>query len=344
MTRHARHSARMFEKRRLHSVHFVRFAAATVVAIAHIMQQWNIPITVGGAGVDMFFVISGLVIGLAFRSNDTARVFAIKRVIRVMPLYWLATMLFIGFQYYAWREVPSTEHVVRSMFLWPVFGTKWYPLYFPAWTLQFEMFFYLVASLFLLVARPYAAILCLTLFAYLASCNIPVPGAPKGVLFETSFLVEFCAGMLIAEAIRREIYVRRKAGVLLIAIAIVIFSQNYQQFLARPMCWGVPSVMLIVGLLSFENAGWLRNRFVVLGGEASYAMYLTHVTVVEFLSEAFKWWSIPAREYPIIYAGVLFVAVLSSAAIVHIWIERPLLGFLRRQLLQDKNILASQSA
>jgi exopolysaccharide production protein ExoZ len=48
--------------------------------------------TSGEAGVDIFFLISGFIMFTAAR-NEHYSDFLKRRVIRIMPMYWLATML-----------------------------------------------------------------------------------------------------------------------------------------------------------------------------------------------------------------------------------------------------------
>lgn len=325
----------MFEKNRIYSIHFLRFFAAVGVVIHHIISEWNSPITVGAAGVDVFFVISGIVIGSTMMSGDTAWRFALKRIIRVIPMYWIGTILFAAFKHLAWSEIPSTEAVVRSIFLWPVFGTDWHPIYFPAWTLEYEMLFYSVAAVCMLLFKGNARWACLIFIAVASLCPIPVPGAPHGTTFALDLCQEFCAGMLIAIAIQHKlIKPNPDIGMPLIASAFLAFAINYHAVpLPRPISWGIPAAMLVCGALCFENAKWLRNRFVVLGGEASYAIYLTHVTVLQYISEASKWWHIPLDQHHVLSFAVYLVAAVTFGCLTCVYVERPLLLLLRRILL-----------
>ena len=55
----------MRDEQRLYSVHFLRFFASASVVVHHVIARYEPKLIVGAAGVDMFFIISGLVIGLA---------------------------------------------------------------------------------------------------------------------------------------------------------------------------------------------------------------------------------------------------------------------------------------
>ncbi len=104
---------------RLHALQALRFVAAFAVMVHHSLTAFGPPLTdvvVGAAGVDIFFVISGVVIGYADHDDGALR-FAAKRVIRVIPLYWLATLVYGIFRYYAWHEDPTCARCFWSPIL-----------------------------------------------------------------------------------------------------------------------------------------------------------------------------------------------------------------------------------
>src|SRR6476661_6843983 len=83
----------------LTSIQAMRFIASMAVVMHHSLEWFSIPIYLGAAGVDIFFVISGVVIGYSTRPNSPPWPFLIKRLVRVMPIYWVATLAFAAFAY-----------------------------------------------------------------------------------------------------------------------------------------------------------------------------------------------------------------------------------------------------
>jgi exopolysaccharide production protein ExoZ len=83
----------------------LRFLAALLVVFSHALamvddhyRAHSVPRWGGGhAGVDIFFVISGFVMVFSFgpliKHADGWRLFLGRRLIRIVPLYWLATTL-----------------------------------------------------------------------------------------------------------------------------------------------------------------------------------------------------------------------------------------------------------
>lgn len=151
-------------------------------------------VSVGDAGVDVFFIISGVVIGLSTKEGSSPYRFFVKRFIRIMPLYWIALFAFLAFRYDGWALVPETGEFLHSFFLVPVFGASWFPIVFQAWTLSFELMFYIGLGLTLAFTRNHVALICSIVFLALAATNIPVPGRP-GAFFETQFCAEFVIGL-----------------------------------------------------------------------------------------------------------------------------------------------------
>ena len=75
-------------KQGLASIHALRGVGALAVVIYHaesLFPQFNFKM--GAAGVDLFFVISGIVMQLAYDPKGSALDFLRRRVVRVVPMY-----------------------------------------------------------------------------------------------------------------------------------------------------------------------------------------------------------------------------------------------------------------
>src|SRR5262245_30352872 len=154
----------------------LRAIAALMVVSCHVFQDiapmrthWAKPffVTVGAAGVDLFFVISGFIIyHVAQRSiagmdvvgkGRTVYAFAMKRFIRIYPLYWIvfATSSLVM----SWAPPPASPHESLLQLLALIDDVPNFRVYV-AWTLTFEVYFYAVAglSLLLLARRAMAGV------------------------------------------------------------------------------------------------------------------------------------------------------------------------------------------
>src|SRR5215475_10296197 len=58
--------------------------------------QTSIYTTLGGVGVELFFILSGYVICMQAPTYKTGAEFMIARIYRLLPLYWIFTSLVIA--------------------------------------------------------------------------------------------------------------------------------------------------------------------------------------------------------------------------------------------------------
>ena len=61
----------------------------------------------GAAGVDVFFIVNGAVIGLSTKAGEAPIRFGINRFIRVVPLYWIATIAIVMVRFGASGTIPN---------------------------------------------------------------------------------------------------------------------------------------------------------------------------------------------------------------------------------------------
>ena len=160
-------------------VHLLRAAAAlAVMSLMRINLRFLMGIgdyvpdfPMGAAGVDLFFVISGFVMVVAsadlFGQRGAPPYFFLRRLARIVPLYWLLTGIFV-FILFAGRHHSSSwlsaSEVVTSLLFIPhsLPNGAVAPVYGLGWTLNYEMMFYVVFSAVLFL-RPRIAIPTLAL-------------------------------------------------------------------------------------------------------------------------------------------------------------------------------------
>lgn len=165
----------------LESLETLRIIAAVLVVCAHI-PTYDIPLIglflgsarfLGSIGVDLFFCISGGVIGLYTVRAVTANAdrplgnFLIARVFRIAPLYWVVTAITMAVLWRKGLPLPSAEELIHSLAFVPYLeGTAYIdPIVHIGWTLQFEVFFYALCAMGILFRSkwlPLAAALSLS--------------------------------------------------------------------------------------------------------------------------------------------------------------------------------------
>ena len=146
------------QDRELYGLQMLRAIAAFAVIVRHTLDMSNGSeagrfspdwmTTSGAAGVDLFFVISGFImVYVSFppgRSPDSPKDFIVKRATRIFPLYWICSAAIIAISAVGFLRNMDIDLsvIVNSIFLLP--GNK---LVFVAWTLSYEVYFYLIFSI-----------------------------------------------------------------------------------------------------------------------------------------------------------------------------------------------------
>lgn len=349
---------------------FLRFIASTIVVLAHIDVRFYYPNTpklfnMGGLGVDIFLVISGFLMPyIAYggyerieqykkKSHD----FFIRRVIRIVPLYFLCTLLAVCFIWLISKGIiiPTADLVYQypknnlgvNNFIRSITFTHWgkAPIHSIGWTLQYEFVFYTLITLvimFNISIKHFAVVYALVIF-YLG--DNPASGANLKLLTDP-LMLDFLLGIILflfAKHIRN-----KKIGVVslfCILFFAILFANafnvpNIARFLGRytrPLTWGI-SAFLIVGI-SFYLEGRIRiNKFFISLGNSSYSLYLVHWFLVVWSSYFFFKFKL-AQYLPFyLYICLHLLVALLLGYCVHVFIELPLNTYFNRIYKKVQNI------
>lgn len=341
------------------AIQLLRFIAALIVAAAHIAFAFADHLD-GGLGVGrgdgrtaqaavmLFFVISGCVMVVSSRGqfgDPAARgQFWRRRIIRIMPPYWLATAFLALVFVTIFPQPIDPRKLVQSLVLIPYWpegdSLRAVPFLWVGWTLFFEMMFYFWFGLFITRRRREAigAVMIILTALVIGGLWVPPDNAFAFTLTRSVSLM-FMAGMALA--VWREAGGRAAAAlrwVLLFGIAPIVWlvpapvQESAMGFDYLAWC-GLPALMLAFALL----AGPLDlplPRLVNGAGDISYALYLLHLPV------AWLWlwvWPkiigrVPLAELgPWNYAVSAVLAAVAAAWLFFTFIERPMTQALNRR-------------
>jgi exopolysaccharide production protein ExoZ len=146
------------------NIQALRGCAALLVALGHGARAGSAPDQIlaflswfAYAGVDIFFVISGFIVSeaatRAARASTRVRAsfnFAIRRIFRIFPLYWIALAVAIGLG--GWIHIAPAGWPQSSVVSMACLTTMWITPLSSAWSLAFEAYFYLALTVIVLVA------------------------------------------------------------------------------------------------------------------------------------------------------------------------------------------------
>lgn len=334
------------------SLQLLRFGAASLIVFNHSAQEFAGSPTFGEFGVDIFFVISGFIISHITQSGDEQ--FFTRRLIRIVPLYWLLTCAITAIAYFAPFLLHHVKwnvfHAIASLLFvpWWTETLKFSPILPMGWTLNYEIWFYLLFSVAMRISLAHREVVCALLIVgvYTMTSGIPLGNTASLSFYSNSIVLEFIFGMAIAV-----LYRRKKAAldhmplivVLPLAVA-VLFAWHYTTFvnnldLPRFVYWGLPAVSCVFVCLSAEKRFNQFPRRIIsaalAGGELSYPVYLIHMFIIAALSR------VVGVSHMNVLEGFAVALVLSSVAsymALH-WYDKPI-----RRMLSDVLLKRSSPA
>ena len=324
-------------KEKLASIQYLRAVAALLVVFHHArnVHPWLYnPLAGFGlaqCGVDVFFVISGFVMYSAARSEATGE-FLRRRLIRIVPLYWLATLVsapLILLNHDSVLDGRLLAHLADSFLFIPHYspehpGEIW-PLLVVGWSLSYEMFFYLVFAAGI-AARRLVTVTATTLGLLVVAGLLLKSDNAIWLSYTDPLLLEFLAGVMLAVGRER---LRAYDLSLLLPLGVVGLGMSPLVRLPQVVAWGAPAVMIVAGAISLETGGRLP-RLKALGvlGDASYAIYLFQVVCIGVVGLVLQRLPVHGPLQLVLMIAACLVSSACAGVAIHYGLERPLLRYL----------------
>ena len=329
----------------------MRAVAVLAIIIAHTSFFQR-----GTFGFDIFFVISGFC--MMYVTQNSAKKLLIKRFIRIIPMYWLATVI---------RLILSPAPVYNQSFDLNLFFESLFfiprnpqPLFNAGWSLNHLIAFYIIFKLACLInLKDRGKIAAAFLITWICSMQIfnlkyyymPLP-------------IEFILGIIAFEIIKYA-YVREnkntKYGNIIKNIVCVIlcagslwYMTSYSAMkiiylsgdweLMRPAVLGIPAMILVCGFCIFMKDKKIPKILIFLGN-MSFSCYLWHIFVVaiakllllklNLIAEDRDFYLMNLPNFILMVAVVAITVALSWVS--HKFIEVKFANWLRRVVVREKN-------
>ena len=195
-------------------------------------------------------------------------------------------------------------HVFSSLFFLPYWTehTEFTPLLNLGWTLNYEVFFYLLFHFSMKISFAYREIICsaLIFFVYFALNVSDFDKHSAFSFYSNGILIEFVFGMFLSLLYRNRTDYFHCISVfkLSLSIAIVIllfyfstYKTDYLENVPRFITWGIPSLvcvyLFLVAEFYFQSSSERSKKLFHLGGELSYPLYLIHIYFIVLFSRVF---------------------------------------------------------
>lgn len=273
------------DRKHYYAIDTLRGIAATAVCIFHFTNgnpallpdgNWLKDIgSYGFLGVEIFFVISGMVIASTMARNDyqfnKIGNFLMRRLVRLEPPYLLSIALVLALNFFSSLapgysgegfSFNATQLALHLGYLVPFWGMEWLsPVY---WSLGIELQFYLVMALifpFLFSPKRWsfflALLLSVILFAFVSL---------EYIFF--NYVLYFFIGFLLFMREEKSLDPRLIIGMIALCAAFISWKDGWAFALA-----GLFPVFFMVFL------GDRRFRITEFLGKISYSLYLIHVPI-----------------------------------------------------------------
>lgn len=331
---------------KLQNLQVLRGISALLVCGYHFVQHLNQPgfplgdilFSKGALGVPVFFVISGFIMAYTTQNiqlnnqniGQQIGVFLKKRIIRIVPLYYLLTFswLIIGGSIALAFHGELFERLWHSLFFLPQKDIP--PILFVGWSLNSEMFFYIIFSLsFLFLSKRYWFVFLFFIVAIILGFFIDFESAYLKMIFNL-INIYFLIGIAFA-LVFHKIKISKNWAIIISSVGISAFLALLFSALLNPENpWTTISIITLV-VFSFLLMDYILNikppKFWIHLGNISYSLYLVH-PFVEIALRKFKfegWLNIP------LFIGKMGVVILVSSILYYL-VEKKFTNYLKSKI------------
>lgn len=350
---------------RLDSLTGLRIILAVMVLVSHAWVRTGLitadsiwsraPEEFGHCGVVGFFVLSGYILAHVYRDRQwSLREFVTNRVARIYPLYFVGMLFALPLDWFS----PGMAHEGRAeaLGLTVILQQSWFPFALgrfnsPGWTLSVEALFYLLFPiLFFLWKRRPPLFVSVSVAAAVATAIVWNPDSFfRSHLFPPMRVWEFLFGMVLAMVpIRKFMAIPEVVPLSFVfvspVIATILHSSGppFAKWVSMALLAGVSILILAARDTEPGTRSLLRLKWMVIGGEISYGLYLLHDGIQRYGRVAFeKLSNLPLREAAV-PMKISYLLSTTFASLVLAWIcwklvEIPARSWLRKKLAPNGN-------
>ncbi|MEJ7692919.1 acyltransferase [Daejeonella sp.] len=325
----------------------------------------------GFVGVDFFFVLSGFIIthvhfdDLKSQGINSWNFFK-KRFIRIYPIYWIIAVVFLLIYLISTPQFmidagltmdltspPVIKLLIESFLLLPNPDIR---LVGVAWTLSYEMLFYIVFGICISYGFRFSKVagaVWVVLILLYTFAN--TPGGIYMDFFFNILILEFLMGCLVAYFICNQVAFSWKFAFPILLILFVLLQQTmhinglvFFRDIVTVTLMGLFFSLITYLAVRFDqaNPSYKFPAFLVLIGDASYSIYLSHNMLLSGLTRTFALLN-PGGEgkafLPLV-ATLIFLITVLSGVFLHLFVEKKLLRFFNQKFFAKKVRVESRIA
>jgi exopolysaccharide production protein ExoZ len=336
------------------TIHACRGFVALLVVLFHLSEVIALPkyfgvsalsgvFSFGNSRMEFFFVLSGFILVWVhmrdFGMPAKLPSYLLKRALRMYPAFWMVfggVWLLASMSPSLRAQLPDDPWVVTAgLLLLPqdiaIVGGTGAPLLVVAWSLHYEMLFYVVVATAILnrwLALAAVSLLLLNYVTCLQGCAFPRSW------LASNYLLAFAAGAGVAKLVHLNFRLNRPR--LLIGLATLAWISltllepqggGQQHGVMHTLGYGAIFSVLLLALVSAEDRGLMTGggKPLQLLGDSSYALYLIHFPLISAMCKLLIATGLRGAGGAAITFVVILAATIAVSIAFRAWIERPLL-------------------
>lgn len=336
---------------KIDSIQIIRCVAAFTISLSHItfiVNKCNIVF-----GVDIFLIITGFlsIYTTNKKKSLNAKDFIIKKLVRLVPLYWLLTIgtffiyhMFPGIS----EEVPTVIELIKSMLFIPYSKTSRIfastvirPIVGPAHTMMYIVFFYVVYIISAKINFRFRGLITsVALFLiYIMGRVLPIGDNVFLTFYSNAWILNFVWGICLYYIYQKLMNqsISKKVKALLLGVSSICFIwlviDGFGLIKSIPYILRIelPAALFIISFI-IATDGFQFNKTLIRLGDISYSYYLIHYYCLMFVSVFF----VDLTVYSISGLVFAFFALAIACGIAYIsWllIEQKLSRYLLNKIL-----------
>jgi exopolysaccharide production protein ExoZ len=215
---------------------------------------------------------------------------------------------------------------IASLAFFPIEGQL--PVIQVGWTLNYEMYFYVITVVSVFLAYPFGPIF--SIFTLVAGVLAGVFWFPGYYLWTDPLLLNFAVGNVLAVLFYRGVALAFTARVTaLIAAAVLLYLGPYSSTFVRFFTYG-PAIGLVVATLTLRDVPFSIGKADAVFnwiGSRSYTLYLSHLLILKVVEKSI--YHLIPELHPWLYLAIAPPIAVAACGVLYKIIEQPLTAHLK---------------
>lgn len=317
---------------KIYSLDYLRVLATFMIVLSHENLIYDISLFGGnlkffGSFLHFFFCLSGFLLSYSNSNKVENKTelqqftgFLKKRGLRIFPMLWIYTIglyglhgiliKFFKLDLFPWIKV-NAGYVIKSVLCLPInLKTIDFPIIPPAWTLTFEILFYLLFSIsFFMNGKKF------TVFNICFALLVIVLNIMKLVdcIYLTGLIwFDFFIGMFIAVLIKGDKY-NFISGLISCLIGIILYGISIFAVIHQTVkvddfiLYGIPFLFILYGCAVLELTCKIKIKDIGFLSGATYSIYLSHYFLLIIFSKIFHKMDLLGKYFIFIFIFILTI-------------------------------------